>query len=82
LYGFKTLSVILMEERILMQTEKGVLRKIFGSGRVEVTGHVTEVRSGLILLLGKLHLARTRYRWEDDTNVSEIFPWGEGIGFI
>jgi hypothetical protein len=56
LYGFKTLSIILMEEQILMQTENRVLRKIFGSGRVEVTEHVPNVRSGLILLEGKLHL--------------------------
>jgi len=45
-----------MEERILMQTENRVLRKILRSGRVEVTGHITEVRSGSIFLLGKLHL--------------------------
>ena len=55
-YGFKTLSIILMEEQILTQTENRALRKIFGSGRVEVTGHITEVRRGLILLVGKLHL--------------------------
>jgi hypothetical protein len=45
-----------MKEQILMQTENRVLRKIFGCERVEVTGHVTEVRSGLRFLLGKLHL--------------------------
>lgn len=56
LYGYKALSIILMKERILMQNWNRVLRKIFGSGRLEVTGHVTEVRSGLTLLLGKLHL--------------------------
>jgi hypothetical protein len=45
-----------MEEQILMQTENRVLRKIFGSGREEVTKHVPNVRSGLIFLVGKLHL--------------------------
>ena len=45
LHVFKTLFIILMEEPILMQTENRVPRKIFESGRVKVTGHVTEVRS-------------------------------------
>jgi hypothetical protein len=45
LHVFKPLSIILLEELILMQTDNRVPRKIFESGRVKVTGHVTEVRS-------------------------------------
>jgi len=28
---------------------------------------------------GETTLTRKRYRWDDDTNVSEIFPWGKGF---
>jgi hypothetical protein len=28
---------------------------------------------------GETTLTRKRYRWEDDTYVTEIFPWGKGF---